>query len=332
MSIMKKNAPICNPRLFQGKSLRNPLWICSVIGIFSLYGCAAIQQYPADPEDTGQTLNNLKPYFDGSKEKEYDVLTDDSSRTIKRNEIVSNMMKGYDIEFFAFEKQLTGFSNSVSVGADLIGLTLGGLTATAGGAGAKAAFGAASVGVLGANTTINKDLFYQKTLPALMAQMEANRAQKELPIDKGLAQPDSKYSLTTAYRDLQAYKAAGSLQNAITSITQSAGSAKQTAENDITFVRSSETFAELSDTEKIQAAYKKLSDSQVLNLTKLMQSNLATRPAGIQSLVKGLDPTNSRLSGNVTAARDVMNAWIAEDDMSPANVKQWTDAISAAEK
>jgi hypothetical protein len=44
---------------------------------------------------------------------------------------------------------------------------------------------------VGAQAAINRDLYYQRTLPALLAQMEANRAKVELTIMNGLAKSDN---------------------------------------------------------------------------------------------------------------------------------------------
>jgi hypothetical protein len=307
-------------------SLRVALVACACMPL--LYACASIQGYPVDPEATSKTLNKLTAYFDGTEEKKYEALALNSdARTQKRNEIVFARMRGYDIEFSNFERQLYGFSNSVTVGTDLMGLTLGGLTATVGSAATKAALGAASVGVLGANTAINKDLYFQKTIPALIAQMEANRAKRQLLIFQGLGQSDSKYSLMAAYSDLDAYKNAGSIPEAIGSITQDAGNAKQTANNNIVFARTNLDVAQLPDKEEIQTQIKKLTDSQVLALAKAMEPNLSSRPPQIQKLVKTLDASDVRLSGNVAAARAVINAWVGEEDMTAANKKQWADTI-----
>lgn len=307
------------------------LLMCACIPLIS--GCASIQGYPADPEATNKTLDSLSPYFDGTEEKKYEALSiDTDARTQKRNEIVSGRMRAYDIEFSKFKRQLYGSSNTITVGTDLVGLALGGLTATVGSAATKAALGAASAGVLGANTAINKDLYFQKTIPALIAQMEANRAKRQLVLFQGLAQPDSKYSLIVAFSDLDAYKSAGSIPDAIGSITQNAGNAKQSANDSIVFERTQLDITQLPDKEAIQAQVKKLTDTQVLALAKAMQANLAGRPSQIQQLVKTLDPSDARLNGNVAEAKEVINAWVGEEDMTAANKKQWADAITGVTK
>jgi hypothetical protein len=196
----------------------------------TLIACAPIRGYPSDPENTDTTLKNLAPYFDGTKETGYIDAVGDGGKTPLRDAIVYARIRGYDIEFADFERQLYSQSNTIALGSDLIGLILGGLTATTGSAATKAALGAASVGVIGANAAVNKDIYYEKTIIALMSQMEANRAAAKLPIIKGLGLPDSKYSLFRAYTDLDAYKNAGSMPAAIGAVTQNAENQKVDAQ------------------------------------------------------------------------------------------------------
>jgi hypothetical protein len=294
-----------------------------------LAGCAPIRGYPNDPEDTDATLTRLAPYFDGKEEVKYLVLPE-PARTLKRNEIVLARMRAYDIEFADFERKLYGDANAVSLGSDLLGLVLAGLTATTGNAATKSALGAASAGVLGANTAITKDLYYQKTVPALLAQMDADRLNAKAPILVGLKLSDADYPLVQAYVDLDVYKNAGSIPGAINVINQQAADAKDVAQANITFQRTSAR-AQLQGIVPVRAQLQTLAtDAQYLALARAMQPFLATRSPAVQQLVKTLDPTDLRLSGNARRARRVINAWIDEDDVSPVNQQQWLSAIAAA--
>lgn len=191
-----------------------------------LVACAPIQGYPADPENTDATLTALAPYFNGIAETDYLTTTDAILRTAKRTGIVLARMRAYDIEFSDFERRLYGDGNGVTLGSDLVGLVLAGLTATTGNAATKSALGAASAGVIGAKAAIDKDLYYQKTIPALLAQMEADRLSALLPITAGLKLSDANYPLMQAYIDLDAYKNAGSIPAAINAVNKNAGNAK----------------------------------------------------------------------------------------------------------
>ncbi len=207
---------------------RAGLAVCACLVV--LAGCAPLLGYPKDPEDTDVTLANLQPYFSVAKDVEY-AHADSTSRAQLRNEIIFARLRAYDINFADFEKRLYGDGNGVSLGSDLVGLVLAGFTATTGGAATKAALGAASAGVIGANTAINKDLYYEKTIPALLAQMEADRLLAKAPIIAGLKLADADYPLVQAYIDLDAYKNAGSIPAAINAINKDTGNAKDKAQD-----------------------------------------------------------------------------------------------------
>jgi hypothetical protein len=215
-----------------------------------------------------------------------------------------------------------------------VGLILAGLTATAGGATTKAALGAASAGVIGANAAINKDLYYQKTIPALLTQMEAERLKALASILAGIKQSDADYPLMQAYIDLNAYRTAGSIPAAVAGITQNAGNAKDEAQKAITIQRGSAK-AQLAALINVQTQLKNLTtDAQFLALAKAMQPYLASRPVEIQNLVKSIDPKGARLTGNAQKARQVINAWLGEDEaeITPAYQQQWLDAIATVAK
>jgi hypothetical protein len=72
------------------------------------------------------------------------------------------------------------------------------------------------------------------------------------------------------------------------------------------------------------------SDEQFMALAKAMEPRLANRSPAIQQLVKTIDPGGLRLSGDGRKARQVIKAWAAEDEMTPANRRQWLDAITSA--
>jgi hypothetical protein len=209
-----------------------------VIGATSLLtSCTAVQGYPRDPENTSAVLASLQPALDPSAEEPYFKATDPTTRRQLRDMLVLSRVHAYDIEADEFEKSLFANGNGLSTASDLVVLVLNGVGATTGGAAAKSALAAASAGVVGAQGVVNKDLYYQRTLPALVAQIEANRAKAKLTIFSGLTQEDAKYSLLRADLDLQALKKAGSIPEAISNITQDAANANDAAQAKIDALR-----------------------------------------------------------------------------------------------
>jgi hypothetical protein len=253
-----------------------------------------------------------------------------AQRAALRNEIVYARIRGYDIEFADFERRLYGDANEVTLGSDLVGLVLAGLTATTGNAGTKSALGAASAGVIGAKAAIDKDLYYQKTVPALLAQMEAARLSALKPITDGLQRSDADYPLQRAYIDLQIYKEAGSIPAAINTINKDAGNAKDEA---VISLQPASAVDQLKGMQTVQAALNTLTtDAQFIALGRAMQINLYSRSPALQQEINAIDPKALRLSGNAKVARQVMYVWSQDDDVSPANVQQWLMAIAAASK
>jgi hypothetical protein len=218
-------------RYFHAGALRR-----AVTGIFCLSllsGCAAMSGYPTDPQNLHSTQDSTD--LSTLREKYFALGIDDCYRkgnctdllglTDKqaiRNDVVLNRMRVYDMEFSLFARDLSSTNNSVSIGTDLTALALNGLGATTGNAATKAALAAASGGVIAANGAVDKDLFYQKTIPALIAQMQADRLTAETTILQGLKNSDADYPLQRAELDLDTLNDAGSLNSAIAAITQQA--------------------------------------------------------------------------------------------------------------
>ncbi|WP_407527022.1 hypothetical protein [Methylobacterium oryzisoli] len=147
-------------------------------------------------------------------------------REALRNRIIYSRIAAYDIEYQAFQADLIKEANIENISADLIVLGLNGAGATAGGVGLKAALAAASAGVVGAKASIDKQLFFDRAVPALLAQMSAARAGRFTLIQKGLQLSDDLYPLPAALVDANAYREAGSLPVAIDLLTANATAAR----------------------------------------------------------------------------------------------------------
>jgi hypothetical protein len=170
----------------------------------------------------------------------------------------------------------------------------------AGAAVTKAALNVASGAVTGAEGAISKELYYQRTLPALISQMEANRTNAKVSILTGVKQPDSAYPLVQAYADLEILKAAGGIPLAISNVTQTASGNQQDAELRLQALRVSNYVP--SSTEKIIETWLHAGGSLTLanpNVKKLLNWMKSDKIDSILSSV----PLNIFL-GNATFERD----------------------------
>jgi hypothetical protein len=100
---------------------------------------------------------------------------------------------------------------------------LGAATAVVGGATSKAILGAISGGIIGAKGIMDKDIFYSKTMPALLSQMEAQRKTQLVKIRSGLQRPVDEYPLSEALIDIEEYYKAGSIPAAVQGIIEQSG-------------------------------------------------------------------------------------------------------------
>jgi hypothetical protein len=306
-------------------------WTILLAGMLTLAGCASVTGFPDDVLSPKDDLAQTRQYFAPTVVSDYAALTGEAVRRAKRDEVVYGRIHAYDVQYHAFLKALSREAGGSDITGDFLALALNGLGATVGDAGTKAALSAASGGVLGAQGDINKDLFYQKTLPAIVAQMEAQRIQVRAVIEKGLASPDASYSLPQAIVDLDQYQIAGSLPGALNGISQDAGTKTAQAEKDISFSRDQSFVAALQPAISIGEKISSLTDAQALTLAKAMDPILKTRPQNIQDLVAGIDPNNVRLTDG-GKAKIILRQWSIMDQRDSASQKQWTDAIAAAAK
>jgi hypothetical protein len=222
-----------------------------VMTITFLGGCASMEGYQKAPESSSVIDARRTKYYGPTADNVY-YSADSSARQAIRDELVYGKMQVLEDDFLDFERSLNSAGNYVSLGSDLTILVLNGIAATSGGAATKSALSAASAGIVGAQGAVNKDLYYQKTLGALICQMQANREKARLTIIQNLKQTDGTYPLNSAEIDLKKLEEAGSLINAVNDIAQQATTKKNASDAQIQAVQSL-TFANTSTATQLQA-------------------------------------------------------------------------------
>lgn len=217
----------------------------------ALAACATVEGFQKSPEPAAAVdARRLKYYGEHADDAYYAAAAAD--RQPIRNDLVYGKMQVLEDDFLDFERSLNSAGNYVSVGSDLTVLVLSGLAATTGGTTTKSALSAASAGIVGAQGVVNKDLYYQKTLPALISQMQANREKVRLTIVQNLQQPDAAYPLAAAEIDLKKLQEAGSLVNAVNDISQQATTQKNNAQSLIQMYQTT-SYVQTATTEKLHS-------------------------------------------------------------------------------
>lgn len=210
------------------------------LAFFLMIGCRSAQGYPKRPFDLEAEFKMLKPYH------AVDILTvhdakPAAEKKAHRNEVVNARIRAIDLRFGEFAQNLSRENNWTTLGLEWAVLGLSGAGTLVADAGTKSTLAALSGGFTGAKGSIDKNLFFNKTMPALLTQMEANRKVILTRIRTNLRDMDpADYPLTAALIDLDDYYNAGTLPGAIMSLTAESGRAASEAGEELNRVMTSQ--------------------------------------------------------------------------------------------
>jgi hypothetical protein len=184
--------------------------------------CASFDAMPRPIFDV-QTAVGIPPDYQMAAALERMDRTDNPvAKKELRNRTIALYLAAADARYREFR---VGLSRNVK-GANL-GLGLSVLALTGAGSIAKGAaneLSAAASGASGAQATMNKELYFEKTLPAIVSAMETNRLRQRANIMRRLRDDDViQYPLEQAFADIGDYQLATNLDNAIQQITTAAG-------------------------------------------------------------------------------------------------------------
>lgn len=305
-----------------------------VLALLAASGCSTLTGYPVSSSDDAVEIAADAKYFaaevTGNARSSSDKDRAGLSQRAYRDAVVYGRLHAINIRYDEFERTLTGTSNKLNLGADLAVLALNGFGATIGGATAKAALAAASAGVLGAKSAVDTDLFYQRTLPALLTQMRASRLAALYSVKLGLTQPEDRYPLDQALVDLQAYYIAGTLPSAITQVTAQASAAFERAGQDLVLLRDANFVRRAPQVEGLQTRLLLLSSSEAAAVLREMVGRIAERQEPTRQNLRRLAPAPERLTG--TAAQQFLLRWLAIDERTDGFLNEWDAALSRAKR
>lgn len=239
---------------FPGRHRRkgHPLRALALISVLAVCAaCSPLRGFPDNPDDNDQNIKDLQTLAVDAKAKYY-ASTDPATLKSLRNRVILSEMQIYELNFTEFQEKLWGDNNLFNASSDLTVLALTGLAATTGNATTKSALAAASAGIIGAKGAIDRDIYFQQTLPAVLAQMSANRDKIKATILNNLNKDDASYPLLQGEADLQVLVRASSIPDAIQSITQTATSNKIAAAQEVELSRTS-SFSQSTSAQQIAA-------------------------------------------------------------------------------
>lgn len=209
-------------------SLRSVVRLMAAALLVALQGCASFQGAP--DWNRAQNAKEADPMFDAAVERYY-ATTKPAQRLAARNLFIETRMVIINRSYVAFKESIYSQRVGSAVGTDLATILLGAAGAAVGDVGIKTGAAALSAGLIGGKASIDKNLYFDRTLPAILAQMDGMRSQVRARILAGMSAPDpNKYPMMQAASDLDDYFNAGTIPGAISAITTQAGAAHTAAD------------------------------------------------------------------------------------------------------
>lgn len=202
---------------------------CGITMLFCVVGCATYNGRPNEPLNMDKVIKPFAEELENNMPKTTTTISPD-----KRNDYINKLITIIDINYSRFINKLGTEKRTKDMAVDFTQLSLNIAGAAVGGATTKTVLSAISAGVTGSNSAIDKNFFYDLTLPSLIVQMNADRTEVYRMILTGMQKDVSgkdSYPWTMALRDLIDYYNAGTLQHATFSVSKAAG-AKQTEAQD----------------------------------------------------------------------------------------------------
>ncbi len=219
----------------------------SALGAMLVTGCTSIsgaQQPVLLPSESVTAAQAHKPEV--SIPKFYaipDSARSDLSPMDYRNLVIALYLEAIDARFAEFRARAGSESRASGLAFDIALLGLTGAAAVAE-ADEVNPLATAAAAFLGARGSFDKNLFYDRTLPAMFATMEAERARIRTDIVRAMKQDHKTYPLPLAFGDLAAYQRAGSFEFAIAKVVNRAVEAQNANEAILANALTACTFAE----------------------------------------------------------------------------------------
>jgi len=261
-------------------------------------GCTAVRGFP-DPPATSKAVYPDPSYLLGPDAvQRYVQETDAARKKLLRNEIIDARMAELDRKFGDFERALYQEGIGTGIGTDWTVLAMTAATAMVSAASTKTDLGALSTAVIGGHASYEKRALFDKTLPALLAQMVAQRETVRLAIRTSQASPVESYSWFAAESDLQGFERAGSLPAALLTIAKDAGLKSAEAEQKLQSLREG-TYLKDSAGDVLRKFWKP--DGTTVDATNeaklkawMTQNNIATGPGDIVMFLRAEEFAASR--------------------------------------
>lgn len=161
----------------------------------------------------------------------------DAERKRVRNKILNDLKGIIDNNYFDFEDGLRVDVTVKNTTADIVTLGLTAAATAAGANGVKTILSAIATGVVGVNTSLDKNIFQSNTVQALQLEMRTLRANVEVKLNHGMNDKDLDYPLQQGIVDIVEYYYSGSISDALLGLVAETGGSQKSSQAAATAAR-----------------------------------------------------------------------------------------------
>lgn len=204
--------------------------------IFLISGCGSISTGGAPDQsfDLSRDLEQLSKEFAVSTAVSNYYKVPVSERKDARDRFISGRMVEIDLQYLKFIRNLTSDKQQLDAATDVLNLTLGIAGTLVSGARSKTNLAAGTAGLTGTKSIVDRDFYYDKSIDALVATMNARRKEALVVILNGMSTDSvDKYPFERALIDLHQYYLAGTLNGAVQFIQSEAAQSQSRSDAEI---------------------------------------------------------------------------------------------------
>ncbi len=210
------------------------LCLSIILTLIFCSGCGELRVRPKRAYNTNDALIELNIESAISRMiSEYYGTTLPETRKDTRDTIVSKVLIVTDIHYHDFIESVSVFKKKKDTAAEIGVVAASGVASLIHPLSTAQIFSQVSVGIQSSNIAVNKNFFYEQTIPVLISSMNARRLTVRADIVRNVKLGTQNYPLQAALADLDRYYNAGTFEGAVELIAKKAGDEKKEAEERI---------------------------------------------------------------------------------------------------
>lgn len=306
------------------KTIWRPIVIASLT--LALSACAGLRQFPENAVETKATLSEIDAAYATALSGMYSATSADAKRSV-RNQFIEKRIAVIDANYRTFIEALAKENAGVDFGVGVTEVGVG-AAGTLVNESASQILSAISAALAGSKSSYDKNVLYEKTISALLAQMEAGRKEIAARIFQNWSQSVDDYPLWVARRELAAYELAGSIPGAIIS-TASDASEKEKKANAIMMekvTKAAVTKEMFASRASIIASIKSLSGSAA---KALVQNIAGAFPTQAKAFISAQYPSAvSQADTDGSKAKTLLGRLVVLTAKSEQAVQTWQELIA----